>query len=254
MKINKPEVWAGSLPVKSSDAHKYHYGHAVIYGAPELTGATRLAASAAARMGAGLVTVVSPQERADVYRASLPAHIMVRDELAWDSKKVSARLYGSGGLARGVKIRLNRPCVIDADALLSMPDMLNDNCVLTPHEGEFVRAFPNIEGSRDEKALKAAQKCGAVIVLKGQGSVIAHPDGRVVMNEHDSPYLASAGTGDVLTGMICGLMAQGMPSFEAACAAVWMHGDAGQRIGIGLVASDLIKKIPEILKETLGKR
>ncbi len=247
---NNPDLWLKQLPQKKNDSHKYDYGHALIYGAPELTGATRLATSACARIGAGLTTVLA--EKADVYRMALPAHIMVRDDLAWSDPRVTARLYGPGGMAKGVKISLSRPCVLDADALLCMPEELNENVVLAPHEGEFAKAFPDIEGSREEKALKAAQQTGAVIVLKGGETVIAHSGGRSAVNTHASPYLATAGTGDVLAGLITGLLAQGMPAFEAACAGVWIHGDAALRHGPGLVASDLIDFIPQVLQEGLG--
>lgn len=247
---NNPDLWLKQLPQKEADAHKYDYGHALIYGAPELTGATRLVASACARIGAGLTSVLA--ENAEIYRACLPAHIMVRGDVIWSDRRVSARLYGPGGIAKGVKISLSRPCVLDADALLCMPEQLNENVVLTPHEGEFEKIFPKIEGSREEKTLKAAQLSGAVVVLKGAETVIAHPDGRVVVNVHASPYLATAGTGDVLAGLITGLLAQNVPAFEAACAAVWIHGDAALRYGPGLVASDLIDLIPKVLQEGLG--
>ena len=174
-------------------------------------------------------------QNADIYRKTLPAHIMVRDNVNWSDSRVSARLYGPGGMAKGVKISLNRPCVLDADALLCMPEVLNDGVVLTPHEGEFAKAFPDIDGSREERAVAAAQQSRAVIVLKGSETVIAHPDGRCVVNRHASANLSAAGSGDVLAGMITGLLAQKMPAFEAACAAVWMHGDAALRFGMGLV-------------------
>ena len=247
---NTPDLWFTDFPQREADSHKYDYGHALIYGAPELTGATRLAASACARIGAGLTTVLAKE--GDVYRGTLPAHIMVRDNTAWSDKRVSARLYGPGGMAKGVKISLNRSCVLDADALLCMPDKLNEQTVLTPHGGEFAKAFPDIEGSREDKALNAARRTGAVIVLKGVETVVAHPDGRCVVNKHDSSNLSTAGTGDVLAGLVTGLLAQGMPAFEAACAAVWIHGDAALKFGPGLVATDLIDLIPKVLQEGLG--
>ncbi|MEZ5813649.1 MAG: NAD(P)H-hydrate dehydratase [Alphaproteobacteria bacterium] len=248
---NQPDLWLERFTGKEADAHKYDYGHALIYGAPVLTGATRLAATACARIGAGLTSVLA--KNGDIYRAALPAHIMVRDDTAWFDARVSVRLYGPGGMAQGVKISLNRPCVLDADALACMPEPLHENVVLSPHEGEFARAFPDITGSREAKAVCAAKRSGAVVVLKGRDTVIAHPDGRqVVVNRHASPYLASAGTGDVLAGLITGLLAQGMPTFEAACAAVWVHGDAALRCGPGLVASDLVERVPEVLQEGLG--
>ena len=247
---NHPDLWLKQFPQKTADVHKYDFGHVLIYGAEELTGATRLAASACARAGAGLTTVLG--RNGDLYRKSLPAHIMVRNDLKWSDKRVSARLYGPGGMAKGVKISLSRPCVLDADALLCMPEQLNENVVLTPHDGEFSKAFPHIQGTKHKKALATAKETGAVVVLKGAETVIAHPEGRVVINAHSTPCLATAGTGDVLAGLITGLLAQGMPAFEASCAAVWLHGDAALKFGPGLVASDLINLIPRVLQEELG--
>lgn len=245
---NNPELWRDVLPRRSGDVHKYDFGHALIYGAPSLTGATRLAASACARVGAGLTTVLASKKVADVYRASLPAHIMVREDLGWNDDRVTAKLYGPGGLSVKPDFTSSIPTVLDADALSEFPDRLSENFVLTPHEGEFARAFPNIKGARIARAKEAAISIGAVIVLKGSETIIAHPDGRCVVNKHASPVLATAGSGDVLAGMITGLLAQGMPPFEAACAAVWMHGDAALRFGEGLVASDIPEIIPEVLQ------
>jgi NAD(P)H-hydrate repair Nnr-like enzyme with NAD(P)H-hydrate dehydratase domain len=249
---NGPKLWKKAFPRPCADTHKYKRGVAVIMAAPKLTGATRLAAEACARMGAGLVNVLSPPEIMSVYQAALPPHILVRD-LEWSDLRITARLYGPGGLTPGVKIRVDRRCVLDAEAIMARPEQLNENVVLTPHEGEFARAFPDLQGSREVRSLAAAKATGAVIVLKGVKTVIAHSDGRMAINDHASPYLATAGTGDVLAGMITGLMAQGMEGFEAACAAVWLHGEASLKFGPGLVASDLIDLIPAALKEVLGK-
>ncbi len=251
MQLNNIDLWQNFYPHKTGDNHKYDYGHAVIYGAPELTGATRLAASAAARMGAGLVSVLSDQKTAGIYRATLPAHILVRDDLSWCDDRVSAKLYGSGGLNAEPDFVAKIPVVLDADALYNLPEKLSPNYVLTPHMGEFERAFPNLKGSKIERAICAAKLIDAYIILKGAETIIAAPDGRVVVNDDASPYLASAGTGDVLAGMVTGLLAQNMPLFEACCAAVWLHGQCGNYIGIGLVASDIIDIIPEVLKNHL---
>lgn len=246
---NTPSLWAHLIPQRTERSHKYDYGHALIYAAPKLTGATRLAAESCARVGAGLVTVLSPELVANVYRETLAAHILVRDDLGWDDERVTAKLFGSGGLSKDPDFGSGVPTVLDADALQNLPERLSENFVLTPHEGEFAKAFPDITGSKLEKAQKAAELMGAHIVLKGAETVIAAPDGRVVANEHATPYLASAGTGDVLAGMIAGLQAQGMEPFKGACAAVWIHGACGLRIGQGLVASDLPKAIPAVLQE-----
>lgn len=248
MKQNSPDIWSDKLPSLKHGGHKYDRGHALIYGAPEFTGATRLAAGACARIGAGLVTVLGGQ-KGDVYRASLPAHIMVRDNLVWFDEKVSAALYGSGGLPTEINFNRDIPTILDADALKNLPERLSPNFILTPHEGEFAKAFPEIDGSKAEKAQKAAKSINAIIVLKGAETVIAHPDGHSVLNKHASPYLASAGTGDVLAGMITGFCAQNIDPFGAACAAVWMHGEAGIKIGPGLVASDISDIIPLIVKD-----
>lgn len=245
---NTPGLWAARLPKPRADDHKYTRGLALVYAAPELTGATRLAAEACARMGAGMVVVACPPAIAPVYRASLPPHIVVRDDPAWTDERVTAVLYGPGGVSHTPPLR-EIPAVIDADGLFHLPAPLHDGCVLTPHEGEFARLFPDIHGTRAERAAAAARRTGAVIVLKGAETLIAHPDGRLTVNRHASPYLATAGAGDVLAGMIAGLCAQGLAPYTAACAAVWMHGEAGLRGGPGLVASDLPGLIPSIMKD-----
>ncbi len=251
---NNPELWLSHLPAKEEGAHKYAHGHGVIYGAPKLTGATRLAASACARIGAGLTSVIAPQDTGAIYRTSLPAHIMVRDDEDWIDRRVTAILYGPGGLAGKIRFRKGCVTILDAEALKILPEdlleYLADNVILTPHEGEFVKAFPEItQGSKLERACSAAKESDALIVLKGADTIIAHPDGRAVINTHASPDLASAGTGDVLAGLIIGLAAQGMEPFYAACAAVWMHGEAAISFGPGLVASDIPKIIPQVLQD-----
>ena len=142
---NHPDLWLQYLPRRQAEFHKYDYGHAVVYGAPVLTGATRLAAEACARVGAGLTTVVADRQIADVYRVSLPAHIMVRDDPLWDDHRVSAKLFGPGGMSAPLDLNGEIPIVIDADALFQLPKGLKENCVLTPHEGEFARAFPHYQ-------------------------------------------------------------------------------------------------------------
>lgn len=249
MQINTPDVWLEQLPTKTAKSHKYHSGHAVIYGAPALTGATRLAAEACARIGAGLVSVLATPESAPIYKSSLPPHILIRDNLAWRDPRVNAVLYGSGGLpCPPIYDERNRRTVLDADALHDLPKKLNPNYILTPHEGEFARAFPNYTGSKAECAVAAARDTDAYLILKGHETIIAAPDGRYVINTHAPPSLATAGTGDVLAGMVTGLVAQGMPNFEACCAAVWIHGACALQFGIGLVASDLPGLIPRILQ------
>jgi hydroxyethylthiazole kinase-like uncharacterized protein yjeF len=261
---NEPANWSEILPVPRVDGHKYDRGHALIFGAPLLTGATRLAASACSRMGAGLVTVHAG-EKADIYRCTLPADIMVTEADPANLRKVTGVLAGPGGIDPDQQRVIfanpwNGVRVFDADCLPRQDDfqLIDQRCILTPHAGEFCRMFPdladNLKVSREACAAEAAKRCGAIIVLKGQQSIIAEPSGAIVVNRHASPYLAKAGTGDVLAGMITGLVTQGMASFEAACAAVWMHGDAGRRIGAGLVAGDIEGVLPALLKDLLKTR
>jgi NAD(P)H-hydrate repair Nnr-like enzyme with NAD(P)H-hydrate dehydratase domain len=251
MLVNSPTLWRHALRPKTGQRHKYDYGLAVIYAAPELTGATRLAAEACARVGVGLVTVLAPKATAAIYQASLPPHIMVRSDLAYQDPRVGARLYGSGGLAVAPDFSGQAPSVLDADALAGLPASLGDAFILTPHEGEFVRAFPGIDGAatRNYRALAAARLSGAVVVLKGAQTILAAADGRMVINRHASADLATAGSGDVLAGMITGLLARGLEPLLAAAAAVWMHGEAARRFGPGLVASDLPALLPAVLRD-----
>lgn len=249
---NTPDLWRTALPRKTGAAHKYDHGHALVYGARELTGAARLACAAAARVGAGLVTLLCDADAADLYRAALPAHILVRGDLAWDDSRITARILGCGGLPDGFSRKRAAdwcgPLVLDAAALDLWPHAPHTARILTPHEGEFARLFPDIKGDRATRAAKAAQATSSVLVLKGEHTLIAAPDGRMVLNRHAGPMLATAGTGDVLAGMIGGLAAMGMDPFMAACAAVWMHGDAGIRFGAGLVATDLPDMLPAVIK------
>lgn len=240
-----------------AEGNKYHRGFVAIYGALDLTGATRLAATACNRIGAGLVSVAA-KKRQNVYRISLPPDIMVNDQRP---AKATVVLGGSGGISSEHQTEMlalddMKARIFDADAL-PQPEQfaqLDNRCVLTPHLGEFHRTF----GAGDQNPISAAQAAardsGAVVVLKGARTVIASPDGATVCNTHASPYLAKAGTGDVLAGLISGLAAQETSPFWAACMAVWIHGEAGRRLGAGLVASDIPEIIPEILQELLSSQ
>jgi len=270
---NVPDLWADEFPVPQIGGHKYARGHAVIVsGDMASTGAARLSARGALRAGAGLVTLASPRDALAVNAAALTA-VMVRavdsvqqfSELMSD-KRLNACVIGPGaGIGERTRnfvnavLKLQRSVVLDADALTSFagdPDALfaaikkqtAPQIVLTPHDGEFKRLFANIEGSKLVRARAAAQKSGAVVLLKGPDTVVASPDGRASIAANAPPWLATAGSGDVLAGFIGGLLAQGVPSFEAASIGVWLHGEAGHAFGPGLIAEDLPDMLPEVLR------
>lgn len=262
MTLNAPALWLSALPRPAAEGHKYARGHCVVVGGRVLTGAARLAAEGAARAGAGLVTLIAPAEITPVYRAACAAHIMVEDEgtdrcAQLQDPRRTALVLGPGygpdaaGIIGWLRARAGQALVLDADglgALAARPDALDflrAGDVLTPHSGEFARVFGGI--TPEEAAIRA----GCVLVLKGARTIVT--DGtRRVENVHATPYLASAGTGDVLAGIIGGLLAQGMPAFDAACAGVWLHGEAGLIAGPGLVASDLPDALPAIFARLLG--
>ena len=270
---NDPALWRGVLPSLGSASHKYTRGHALVLGGWPMSGAGRLAARAAARAGAGLVTVAVAPDGLATYAAALESQIVRPlagaadlDTLLAD-RRFTGLLIGPGagvGVAtRRTVLQLlaaERPTVLDADALTSFADRPADlfaaiqgPTVLTPHAGEFGRLF-KAGGDRLAQARAAAEESGAVLVLKGPDTVIAAPDGRAAINGNAPPTLATGGTGDVLAGLILGLLTQGMPAFEAAAAAVWLHGAAAASFGAGLVASDLPDLIPAALRRLGRKR
>lgn len=262
---NDPALWLAQLPKLAVEAHKYKRGHLVVFsGGAAHTGAARLSAQAGLKTGAGLVTVASPEDALAINAAALTA-VMVRpvqtpaDLAHWmATAKISAFVLGPGfgvgerarNLVAGMK---DKPLVLDADGITSFkdePDTLfsafsegEARLVLTPHEGEFARLFPDIAADTNtdkvEKARAAAARSHAVIVYKGADSVIASPDGRTYINDNAPAWLATAGSGDVLAGMIGALLAQGVPTFEAAAAGVYLHGEAARRAGPDLTAEDL---------------
>ncbi|HCL66626.1 MAG TPA: bifunctional ADP-dependent NAD(P)H-hydrate dehydratase/NAD(P)H-hydrate epimerase [Rhizobium sp.] len=263
--VNARDAWAEALPDTAADTHKFHRGHLTVFsGGASATGAARLSAMAGLRIGAGVVTVASPDEALAANAAHLTAVMLKRVETAGDlidylsderrNAFVLGPGFGVGAKARDFALALrDRSLVLDADgitAFASDPQPLfsafsigEPRLVLTPHEGEFARLFPDIaadeKAGKVEKAQQAAARANAVIVYKGAATVIAGPDGRALINENAPPWLATAGSGDLLAGIVGGLLAQGMPAFEAAAAGVWLHGEAGRRAGEGLTADNL---------------
>jgi ADP-dependent NAD(P)H-hydrate dehydratase / NAD(P)H-hydrate epimerase len=275
---NEPGLWAGNFPRPSAEGHKYSRGHAVVVsGGMSSTGAARLAARGALRAGAGLVTIASPSDALAVNAAGNLA-IMVRQvdgaaalaEFLTDPRRNAIALGPGGGVTQGTRDQVTAALasraavVLDADALTSFADQADalaaliagragQNVVLTPHEGEFRRLcndiFYNTKlNSKLEKTRQASKQSGAIVLLKGPDTVVAAPDGRAAIAQNAPPTLATAGAGDVLTGMISGLLAQGMPAFDAASAAAWLHGEAAASFGPGLTSEDLPDELPRVYR------
>ena len=260
---NDPELWVAALPTLQADGNKYTRGHALVSGGYPVTGAARMAARAAARIGAGLTTIAVPEVALPIYASALTS-IMVAPlaqpadfDLLLEDKRYSGLLIGPGaGTSVATRdrvlamLRTGRATLLDADAMTafeaepqSLFQAIKGPCVLTPHDGEFKRLF-DTRGDKLGRTRAAARTSGAVVVLKGSDTVIAAPDGRAIVNANAPPTLATAGAGDVLGGIVLGLLAQGMDPFLAAAAAVWIHGAAAAAFGPGLLAEDLADLVP----------
>ena len=262
---NDASLW--QLPWPEADAHKHTRGHVIAAsGGRARTGAARLSARAALRAGAGLVTVLSPSDALDENAAQLTA-VMVREGPDAASYAEAVRTaqcmligpaFGTSDehyklLLAALNAKPRCPLVLDADAITLLAPLthgLEPHDVMTPHVGEFRRAFPGIWSNADDRidaTRAAAAYARCVVLLKGPDTVIAAPDGRAVINTSGTPFLATAGSGDVLAGIIAGLIGQGMESFDAACAGAWLHGRTAEELGPGLIAEDLCENLPVVL-------
>ena len=267
IETNDPAIWGNFLPWPSAETHKHMRGRlAVVSGKARQTGAARLAAHAGLRMGAGVVRILCPPDAVAVIAPAVQAIMLTpfssSDALGREAAGSDAVVIGpAAGLDEATIANIQALAlsgavlVIDADGLsvfkgrtAELFAVLDRDDILTPHEGEFERLFPGLLAyGREAAALEAASQAQATVVLKGAQTIIASPDGRVRRNENGSAWLATAGTGDVLAGMIGGLVSQRMDSFEAASAAVWIHSDAADRFGPGLTSDDLYAILPKTL-------
>lgn len=274
IETNDPAIWRNFLPWPDAETHKHTRGRlGVVSGKANHTGAARLAARAGLRAGAGLVRILCPPDAAAVIAPSVEAIMLTpfisAESLAREVEGMDAMVVGpAAGLDEAtvgnihVLAQSGAALVIDADGLTVFKGRsselfagLDRDDVLTPHEGEFERLFPGLLAKgRIDAAREAARRAQAVIVLKGAETIIAAPDGRARINPNGSAWLATAGSGDVLAGMIGGLLAQRMDSFDAACAAVWMHCDAANRFGPGLISEDLSDILPAVLRDLWSAR
>ena len=265
---NDPLLWQHKYPWPQSENFKYDRGDVLILGGEHITGASRLMAQAAARAGAGIVTVAAPDKVWNIYASSLVNAIVRRFETLKDLKtmlgdvRCNVMSIGPGAGVNEITrqfvlaaLATKRAVVLDADALTVFTDSpeqlfkaITGPCVLTPHAGEFKRLF-NFEGDKLYCARSAAKQSNAVVIIKGADTVIASPDGRAIINANAPPQLATGGSGDVLSGFIAGLLAQGMPVFDAAATAVWLHGAAASEFGLGLIAQDLPELLPVVLQK-----
>lgn len=266
-KENSPALW--QIPPLLRHHHKYDRGHVALLGGATMTGAAKLAALAAQRAGAGVVTLASERSVWPIYAMGMmsvitrPLDSMADWSQMLSARKVSAVLLGPGAApeeleeALDIALKQKLPLVLDAGALtaLAMSAPLRQRCagsgaILTPHAGEYEKLAASLRmppDTREHQLRHMAAMLGCVVVLKGADTLVASPAGALVHMAIDAPWLATAGTGDVLAGIIAGLRAQGMDAFDAACAGVWLHGHAAASCGRGMVAEDLLQALPAVL-------
>lgn len=265
---NGPDLWLTGYPWPQPQSYKYKRGEVLILGGEVITGASRMTVQAASRAGAGMVTLAAPAKVWSIYATSLINAIVHSfdglqefEALLADARRNVIAIGPGAGVSSSTRqlvlaaLATKRAAVLDADALTSFAEgpqnlfqAIVGPCVLTPHAGEFMRLF-HFEGDKLQRTRGAAKQSNAVVVLKGPDTVIAAPDGRVIINSNAPAQLATGGTGDVLTGFVAALLAQGMAPFEAAAAAVWLHGAAATEFGLGLVAEDLPNALPSVLQK-----
>jgi ADP-dependent NAD(P)H-hydrate dehydratase / NAD(P)H-hydrate epimerase len=268
---NHSSNWIEHFPRPKWSDNKYDRGHTLIVGGAAMTGAARLAAIAAARMGSGLVTIASPDSAFPIYAATMTS-VLVKPfghtlQPLLSDERITACLVGPGAGVQGTTqtqvlevLAKERPTVLDADAISAFHESsdllfnaIHGACVLTPHEGEFRRVF-KFQEDRISRAINAAKQAKAVVLLKGADTVVAAQDGRVAISSNAPSTLATAGSGDVLSGILVGLLAQKMDPFLAACAATWIHAEAANHFGPGLIAEDLQSMLPSVLRSlTVGR-
>ncbi len=253
------------FPWPKTEGHKFDRGHGVLVGGQQMTGATRLAALCARRVGAGLITIAARGTSYMVYRKAEPGNLVSNDdlnEILADPRKNTVLIGPGLGIGEGRKALVNhllntqKNLILDADALTMLTghkwQTREGETLLTPHEGEFNRLFPDITGSKLERARQAAHLSKSTVLLKGPDTVIAAPDGRCAINTTGTPWLATAGSGDSLAGICLGLICQGLNSYDAACLGAWLHGKCAETGGAGLISEDISSLLPEVLK-TLQK-
>lgn len=264
-----PQTWRNTpalFPLHSPgmDDHKYTRGAVTILGGAQMVGAARMAAAAARRGGAGLVTIAAAGG-GNIYRSGAPGVIVSDDDIPVLLEDARRRVWVCGpglGLDRARMVlpqllAAGRRVVADADALgafAGAPEALHGCAIITPHEGEFVRLFGPVGDDKLGAARRAAARIGCVVLLKGADTVIAAPDGRAAINDNGPPWLATAGSGDVLAGLIGALLAQGLEAWEAGCAGAWLHGRAGALAGSGLIAEDLPHHLPQSIRDALHEQ
>jgi ADP-dependent NAD(P)H-hydrate dehydratase / NAD(P)H-hydrate epimerase len=267
---NSCVIWQDKLPSYKATDNKYTRGYCLIIGGDVSVGAAKLAALSALRAGAGVVSIACQKQSFPIY-ASNTLSIMVKPVLddieeylqLLSDERINTVVIGPGlGLSSKTKeivlaaLSYKKTCILDADALtafanerLSLFAAINSSVIMTPHAGEFNRLFPELQSLKKIEASKqASQISNATIVYKGHNTIIASPEGKILINDNAPPYLATAGSGDVLSGIIAGLVSQGMDLFYAASAAVWIHGQAANIFGKGLISEDLPNIIPVVLQ------